>query len=196
MGQAGRVPRIVAGWAGSLPLAVPPTGTRPTGERAREALFSMLAARGAVEGAAVLDLYAGSGALGLEALSRGAASAVFVEQSPRAARVLRDNLARLRRAAPGPVAAEVVQRSVATHLPTAAGADLVLSDPPYDLSEADVARDLAGVARVLAPGGLAVLERAARSPAPPAPPGLEAAGSRRWGDTAVHLFAAPGAADD
>ncbi|WP_199285558.1 RsmD family RNA methyltransferase, partial [Saccharomonospora iraqiensis] len=87
--------RIVAGRAGGRTLSVPPKGTRPTSERVREALFNALDAAGDLRGARVLDLYAGSGALGLEALSRGAADALFVESDRAAVQVLRDNVARV-----------------------------------------------------------------------------------------------------
>ena len=183
------LPRIVAGWAGSLQLAVPPDGTRPTSDRTREAIFSMLESRDAIAGAAVLDLYAGSGALGLEALSRGASSAVLVEQAPRAARTIRGNVAVLARAAPGPLDARVEQRTVEAYLPTAAGAfDLVFSDPPYDVSDDQVARDLAALAPLLAADGLLLLERSSRSPVPPLPAGLVLDRTRTYGDTSVHLL--------
>ncbi|WP_019739998.1 16S rRNA (guanine(966)-N(2))-methyltransferase RsmD, partial [Mycobacterium avium] len=84
--------RIIGGVAGGRRLAVPPRGTRPTTDRVRESLFNILAARRELTGLAVLDLYAGSGALGLEALSRGAATALFVESDPRAAAVIARNI--------------------------------------------------------------------------------------------------------
>ncbi|MFD1722486.1 16S rRNA (guanine(966)-N(2))-methyltransferase RsmD [Amnibacterium endophyticum] len=183
------MPRIVAGWAGSLQLAVPPDGTRPTSDRTREALFSMLEARDAVDGAAVLDLYAGSGALGLESLSRGAASAVLVERAPRAARVIRENVARLRRAAPAPLDVRVAQQAARAFLAAPGGAfDLVLSDPPYDLAEADVAADLVALLPHLTAEPLVLLERSVRSPAPVLPDGLVLERTRTYGDTAVHLL--------
>lgn len=183
------MPRIIAGWAGSLQLAVPPTGTRPTSDRTREALFSMLEARDAIAGAAVLDLYAGSGAFGLEALSRGAASAVLVERAPRAARTLRDNAARLQRAAPGRLEVRVDQRAVDAYLAGAsATADLVFSDPPYDVDEDQVARDLVALVPLLRPDALVLLERSSRSPAPVLPEGLELERTRLYGDSAVHLL--------
>src|SRR5690348_12518329 len=92
--------RIVSGFAGSLALQVPKSGTRPTSDRVREAAFSALDARGAVHGARVLDLYAGSGALGLEAASRGAAVVTLVERNPAAAQVCRRNATAVTRAAP------------------------------------------------------------------------------------------------
>src|ERR687894_2978210 len=84
--------RIIGGVAGGRRIAVPSTGTRPTSDRVREALFSALEARGAIEDAEVLDLYAGSGALGIEALSRGASTAVLVERDPRACAVIQANI--------------------------------------------------------------------------------------------------------
>ncbi|WP_133765528.1 16S rRNA (guanine(966)-N(2))-methyltransferase RsmD [Amnibacterium kyonggiense] len=187
--EAWRVPRIVAGWAGSLQLAVPPDGTRPTSDRTREALFSMLEARDAIAGAAVLDLYAGSGAFGLEALSRGAASVVLVEKAPKAARVIRENVGRLRRAADGPLDAAVVQQAVRTFLATAApGVGLAFLDPPYDLADEDVAADLVVLAPLLEPDALVLVERSSRSPAPVLPPTLVLERTRTYGDTAVHVL--------
>jgi 16S rRNA (guanine966-N2)-methyltransferase len=183
------VPRIVSGWAGSLQLAVPPDGTRPTSDRTREALFSMLEARDAIAGAAVVDLYAGSGAFGLEALSRGAASAVLVERAPRAARTIRDNVARLRKAADGPLDVQVVQQAVSGYLAQAPGGiGLAFLDPPYDLSEADVAADLIALAPLLIPEALVLLERSSRSPEPVLPADLVLERTRTYGDTAVHLL--------
>lgn len=187
------MPRIVAGWAGSLQLAVPPDGTRPTSDRTREAIFSMLEARDAIEGAAVVDLYAGSGALGLEAMSRGAASVVLVEKAPRAAKVIRDNVGRMRKAAPGPFDATVVQQSTSTWLGSAApGIGLAFLDPPYSIPDAQVAGDLAALVPLLTPDAVVLLERAARSGDPVLPPGLELVRSRSKGDTAVHLLVPEG----
>jgi 16S rRNA (guanine966-N2)-methyltransferase len=117
--------RVVAGQFKGRRLAAPRgTRTRPTADRVREALFSML---GDVEGARVLDLYAGSGALGIEALSRGAASAVFVERDPRAVAAIERNLAAIG------VEATVLRRDVPRFLAAEDGAfDLVFCDPPYD----------------------------------------------------------------
>ena len=117
--------RVVAGQYGGRRLAVPPgRGTRPTADRVREALFSIL---GDVAGTRVLDLFAGSGALGIEALSRGAASAVFVESDVRAAAVIRRNLETLGSEA------EVRRQDALRYLAVAEGTfDLVFLDPPYD----------------------------------------------------------------
>jgi 16S rRNA (guanine966-N2)-methyltransferase len=182
------MPRIVAGWAGSLQLAVPSDGTRPTSDRTREALFSMLESRDAIEGAAVLDLYAGSGAFGLEALSRGAASAVLVDRAPRAVKVLRENLARVRKAAPGPLEARAVQQAVGAFLTGASGGvGLAFLDPPYDLTDELVEADLVALAPLLTPDAVVLVERSSRSPVPVLPPGLTLERTRTYGDTAVHV---------
>lgn len=183
------MPRIVAGWAGSLQLAVPPDGTRPTSDRTREALFSMLESRDAIAGAAVVDLYAGSGAFGLEAISRGAAAAVLVERAPKAARVIRENVARLRRAASAPLDVTVLQQSVGSYLAAApGGVGLAFLDPPYDIADADVAADLAALAPLLAEDAVVLVERSSRSPAPVLPPALVLERTRTYGDTAVHVL--------
>jgi len=186
----GRVTRIVAGTAGGRQIAVPPAGTRPTSDRVREAVFSALEARIDLDGARVLDLYAGSGALGLEALSRGAAHARFVEFDRRAAAVLRRNIADL--ALPG---AEITVAPVETvlaerpQLPS----DVTLLDPPYALDDAALARVLATLVDGgwLAPGALLVVERSARSAVPTWPAGVVAIAERRYGDTRVHYGSAP-----
>lgn len=176
--------RIVAGTHGGRTLAVPQhrsAGTRPTSERVREAVFSRLEHLGAVADARVLDLYAGSGALGLEALSRGAASALLVESDAGAARVCRTNVRTLGLTD----RAEVVQTTVERHLahPTPAWADLVLADPPYALEDLDGV--LAALVEVLVPGGTVVVERAARSAPLRWPDGLEPDDDRRYGETHV-----------
>ena len=124
--------RVIAGqWRGRPLVAPKDDTTRPTADRVREALFSMLASRlGSFEGLAVADLFAGSGALGIEALSRGAASCLFVEQDRAALDALRANLAKL--GAPSPTCqADVRAASVMALGPAPAPLDLVLMDPPY-----------------------------------------------------------------
>jgi 16S rRNA (guanine966-N2)-methyltransferase len=133
--------RIIAGeWRGR-PLAAPKGDTtRPTADRSREALFSMLTSRiGSFEELAVADLFAGSGALGLEALSRGAASCLFVEQDKPALDALRANIAKL-----GAKGAEVRPGSVMALGPARAPLDLILMDPPYGTSAGSVALDKLG----------------------------------------------------
>jgi len=178
--------RIIAGRAGSLVLDVPDAGTRPTSDRVRESLFGALESADALRGAAVLDLYAGSGALGLEALSRGAASADLVEKSPRAATVAQRNAARVAKAVGAAAAVRVHRSSADAFLRTARESfDLVFLDPPYDVSEAELSSTLALLVTVLSPGADVVIERAARSPRPTLPDGLVAGRSKRYGDTAV-----------
>ncbi|MBO0775045.1 MAG: RsmD family RNA methyltransferase, partial [Actinobacteria bacterium] len=135
--------RVIAGTARGRRLAVPPgRSTRPTSDRAREGLFATLTAiRGTLAGAVMLDLYAGSGAVGLEALSRGAARVLFVESDPRAARVIRENMGVVGLAG-GSVITDRVERMLgrgpdagaASWPATAAGYDLVVADPPYAVS--------------------------------------------------------------
>lgn len=180
--------RIVAGRAGGRRLKVPPQGTRPTSERVREALFSALAARIDLDGARVLDLYAGSGALGLEALSRGAAGVVLVESDARAAAVAAANVAAL-----GLPGAQVRRAPVRTALaaPAPHCFDLVLADPPYATGDEEVRAALAALAANgwVCDGSVVVVERPARSAdtAWPAGGGLEweAWKPRRYGDTRV-----------
>ncbi|HEY6869013.1 MAG TPA: 16S rRNA (guanine(966)-N(2))-methyltransferase RsmD [Novosphingobium sp.] len=131
--------RIVAGqWRGRKLVAPEGDTTRPTADRTRETLFSMLTSRlGSFEGLAVADLFAGSGALGLEALSRGAASCLFVEQDPPAIRAIRANIANLRAQAQ----CDVRAASVLALGPAKAPLDLVLLDPPYHSGAGAVALD-------------------------------------------------------
>lgn len=181
----GCVTRIVAGSVGGRRIEVPPRGTRPTSERVREAVFSALDSAIELPGARVLDLYGGSGALGLEALSRGAAHATFVESDRRAAAVLRRNAAAL-----GFRDVHVAQAKAETLLssPPDQPFDVVLGDPPYDLSGELLHRVLAALVDNgwTAPGSLVVVERAVRSGEPDWPPGLRALRTKRYGDTAVH----------
>ncbi|MFJ7218274.1 16S rRNA (guanine(966)-N(2))-methyltransferase RsmD [Amycolatopsis sp. NPDC098790] len=175
--------RIVAGTAGGRRLKVPPKGTRPTSERVREALFNALETAGEVDGAHVLDLYAGSGALGLEALSRGAADALFVEADRRAVDVLRGNVAAL--GLGGTVRAGQVETVVAA--PSPAAFDLVLADPPYAVDAAALGKVLAALAAGgwLRASALVVIERAARDGAPAWPAGFAPTRDKKYGDTAV-----------
>lgn len=177
--------RVVAGRVGGRRIAVPPRGTRPTSERVREAIFSALAARMDLDGARVLDLYAGSGALGIEALSRGAAHALFVESDRRASEVLRRNLDEL-----GLAGGEVRPTAVAPAIagsPPAEPYDLVLADPPYAMAAEQLREVLGSLVGNgwLAPGALLVVERAARSGELGWPDGVEPVTTRRYGDTLV-----------
>ena len=134
--------RVIAGtWRGRPLVAPKGDATRPTADRTREALFSMLASRlGSFEGLAVADLFAGSGALGIEALSRGAASCLFVEQDRAAVDALKANLAKLEARAPD-YRIDVRATSVMALGPAPAPLDLILMDPPYGSGAGNVALD-------------------------------------------------------
>ncbi len=176
--------RIIAGAAGGRRLGVPPgNGTRPTSDRAREGLFSSVMSEfGGFDGLRVLDLYAGSGALGLEALSRGAARVLLVESDARAAAVIRANVKVV--GLPGAtVATDRVERLLAR--PHAgAGYDLVTADPPYAATGQAVREvlELLASGGWLAGGALVVVERATRSGPVDWPPGYGQGKSRRYGE--------------
>lgn len=181
--------RIIAGVAGGRRLAAPKgEGTRPTSDRVREAVFSRLEHRGVLAGARVLDLYAGSGALGLEAASRGASRVVLVEADRRAADVARQNVNTL-----GLTQVRVAVAKVEAYLandPVAAltrPADVVFADPPYSLTEEALGRVLValGSGGWLRPGSLVVVERSSRSPEPGWPAGFTLDSQRRHGDTTI-----------
>ena len=175
--------RVVAGSYGGRRLTAPSgDATRPTSDRVREALFSILGA--SVRDVRVLDLFAGSGALGIEALSRGAARAVFVERAPRALRALRANLAALG------IEADVRALDARGALRAASARreayDLVFLDPPYRRS-AELGRELSeDLAAVLAPGARVVTESDRRAPLELE---LALADERRYGDTVIRIHA-------
>jgi 16S rRNA (guanine966-N2)-methyltransferase len=178
--------RIVGGVASGRHIVVPPRGTRPTTDRVRESLFNILSARRDLTGLAVLDLYAGSGALGLEALSRGAASALFVESSQRAGAIITHNIERLG------LAGGTLRRAAVTAV-LAAGApapvDLVLADPPYDVAAAEVDAVLLALATHgwVREGTVAVVERAATGPQLTWPADWSLWPERVYGDTSLEL---------
>jgi 16S rRNA (guanine966-N2)-methyltransferase len=182
--------RIISGAAGSLRLRVPGSGTRPTSDRVREGIFSSLEARDALEGARVLDLYAGSGALGLEAISRGASTLVLVDKAPAAAAACRANAALVAKAAEiAPAALRVVPASVPTFLAGDSGVyDLVFLDPPYSLPPAELVLALERLVPRLDEDATVVLERSSRLPGPPLPDGLVEERARTYGDTVVALL--------
>jgi len=187
------VTRIIAGFAGSLTLKVPSAGTRPTSDRVREAIFSALEARDAIAGARVLDLYAGSGALALEAISRGAASAVLVEKSYAAVQVCKANAAlvqgRAGRDSGGTArpSIQVIGKPATSYLSSALEQfDLVFIDPPYEVGGLELDHVLEGLVPRLAPDAVVALERSSRSPAPAWPAGLVLDKVSRYGETAVY----------
>lgn len=186
--------RIVAGSAKGQKLAVPKSGTRPTAERVREALFSRLEHYDYIEDCRVLDLFAGSGALALEALSRGAADAVCVEASSAAAQIIRANAKSLQ------LKVSVVNQKVQTYLVsrsefTSAQSelsvaqdnkfDLVFIDPPYNFTETALAQILQLLLPVLKDDAMVIVERASRAPEPSWPEFFTLDDTRQWGDTRV-----------
>jgi len=187
--------RIIGGLAGGARLHVPMRGTRPTSERVREAIFSALDARSLCDGALVLDLFAGSGALGLEAASRGAESVVLVERDKAAAKVAQRNAEAVAKA--GAARALVEQTAVRTYLQRSGRTfDLVFVDPPYDLPDVDLTAVLADLAPLLRHPATVVVERS-RKAAPLEPPGdLEVERTRDYGDTRLHYLATAGTAAD
>lgn len=187
-GTVGQMTRIIAGFAGSIRLTVPPFGTRPTSDRVREAIFSALEARGALDGARVLDLYAGSGALGLEAASRGAKQVTLVDRATAAHRATQKNAAAVRKAAPRGEAPEIVLSSqpVQSFLGgSRAQWDVVFLDPPYELGGVELVHNLEALVARLSPDAVVVLERSSRDRAPQWPDGLELERRKDYGDTAL-----------
>ena len=169
--------RIIAGTHRGHRIAAPKgRDTRPTSDRIRENAFNLI---GPVDGADVIDLFAGSGAMGLEALSRGAARATFVEADREACRVINANLDKL-----GLRATVLCQDAVRAVAQERGRYDLVLCDPPYDFDPERLAPHLA---RLLADDGLLVWESSSRLP-PPAAPGLDERTSRTYGSARLTLF--------
>jgi 16S rRNA (guanine966-N2)-methyltransferase len=179
--------RIIAGKAGRIAIKVPTAVARPTTDFVRQAIFSILSVR--VEGARVLDLFAGSGAIGLEALSRGAASCVFIDEHHQSCKVIAENLAKARLDGGRAVKSEAVsflKRETATY-------DLVFADPPYWKHHGD--KDFIGdllknnlIAPRLVPDGWFIAEISANQPSP-AGDGLHLTDRREYGGSAVLFYA-------
>jgi len=182
------VTRIIAGEAGGRRLAVPAgRSTRPTSDRAREGLFStVVAILGSLTGVTVLDLYAGSGAVGLEALSRGASDVLLIEGDSRASAVIRRNIATVD--LPGArLVNDRVDRALRRGPGEASRRQLVFADPPYSMADDELAATLAVLAERnwLAAEALVIIERDARSGAPTWPAGYAEDRSRRYGETTL-----------
>ena len=185
--------RVVAGSAGGRRLAPVPAGTRPVSDRAREGLFSSLGP--AIAEARVLDLFAGTGALGIEALSRGAATAVFVDSGPAAVRTILENLDRTGLSD----RASVVRRDVLRFLRASRSAenpddpaeryDVIFADPPYDVAPETLDALVTGMTgRLAKPGSTAVLTRPAKGYTPVVPVNCQVARRLRYGDTLILLY--------
>ena len=176
---------MIAGEAGGRRLAVPDgRNTRPTSDRAREGLFATVVSMvGSLSGSRVLDLYAGSGAVGLEALSRGAEHVLLVESVPRAARVIRDNIEAIGLAG-AEVVTDRVERVLARGPASTEKYDVAFADPPYALAGDEVSAMLQTLSDHgwLAPGALVVVERATRSGPVSWPAGFEPDRARRYGE--------------
>jgi 16S rRNA (guanine966-N2)-methyltransferase len=185
--------RVIAGSAGGRRLAVPAgRGTRPTSDRAREGLFSTVGSiLGALDGARVLDLYAGSGAVGLEALSRGAEHALLVESDPGAARAIRANIDTLGLSG-AVLVVDKVERVLARD--PEAPYDFVFADPPYALADEAVAGMLGRLRDHgwLATDALVAVERESRGPDLAWPPGFDQERVRRYGEASVWYGRAAG----
>ena len=176
--------RVIAGSAKGKPLKGPRAAKghiRPTSDKVREALFDML--QGELEGASVLDLYAGTGALAIEALSRGAEHADLVEADREAQSIIRDNLARTGVAERAKVLAKRVEPAVAQ---LERRYDLILADPPY--ADAAITSLLPDLARALEPEGVLVVEHASRATMPDETPNLQLWKRRRHGDTTLSMY--------
>lgn len=200
--HTGSVARVIAGEAGGRRLAVPDgRNTRPTSDRAREGLFATVSSiAGSLAGLRVMDLYAGSGAVGIEALSRGAAHVLLVESAAPALRVIRANIEAVGLAG-AEVAADRVERLLARAPAAEPGAataaerryDVVFADPPYALPGAEVTRVLELLAKHgwLAPEALVVIERATRDGELTWPLGYQPDRARRYGEATFWYGLAP-----
>ncbi len=167
--------RIIAGHARGRTIKVPPTGTRPTADRAREGLFSSLQVRFGFEGETVLDLFAGSGALGLEAASRGADEVVLVDASDKAVSVIKNNMAVV-----GHPRTTIVEAKASTYLARAPREyfSMVLADPPYELADEAIVEMLNALIPALQPDAVVVVERPSAGPETAWPEGYEPTGQK------------------
>lgn len=186
--------RIIAGLAGSLKLTSPAKVTRPTSDRIRESIFSRLEARNLIDGAKVLDLYAGTGALALESASRGAALTWMVERDGKAAAVCVANLKVVAKALLKEEIefdGKVVNKSVTSFLATPGETEfnLVFIDPPYEITNDEIVADLESLKPILKEATI-VVERSSRTEAPTWPTGYTLDDEKSYGDTVVYWLSA------
>ena len=182
--------RIISGAAGGVRLAsVPGDNTRPTTDRVKESLFSKLESYDIIRGARVLDAFGGSGALGCEALSRGAASVTLLDTYPKADAVIRKNVAAVEKAMgrTGSSSTRVQQSQALTYVKSASGPwDLVFVDPPYAMPNEQVSELLEALTPKLAEGAVVVVERSSRDPEPVWGEGLYCFSTRQHGETVLY----------
>ena len=178
--------RIIAGAAGGRTISVPPSGTRPTSDRVREAIFSRVESWADIEGSRVLDLFAGSGALGLEAASRGAAKVDLVDNSDKAVRIIEKNIEVLAGSVPN-CAMRGHRVSATAYLESASAEwDLVFIDPPYDQSNSILEKVLELLRPRLAADALVAVERSTRDAEPSWPNDYEVLTPKSYGETTVY----------
>ena len=182
--------RIIGGIAGSLRLASPAKATRPTSDRIRESIFSRLESRGLIENANVLDLYAGTGALALEAISRGASIATLVDKDGKAAAVCKQNAALITKALAKDgveVSIRVQHQAVTAYLTgNVEEFDLVFIDPPYEVTNSEIESQLETLKKVLTNGASVVVERSSRGEKLSVPNGYELEEIKNYGDTQIY----------
>jgi 16S rRNA (guanine966-N2)-methyltransferase len=188
------VSRIIGGVLGSLRLKGPARATRPTSDRVKESVFSILESMDALDGSVVVDLFAGTGALGLEAASRGAESVTLVENDRAAAAICKENIALvesgLRKSGAEP-SINLKQESVERYLKSAPPADLIFVDPPYEFSNSEILKLLEQIPRASA--AMIVLERSSKSKEQEIPGSYSRLREVSYGDTAVYFLTTGGA---
>ena len=181
--------RIIGGAVGSLRLKGPATATRPTSDRVKESVFSILESMDALDGSVVIDLFAGTGALGLEAASRGSKSVTLVERDRAAAAICKENMelvdAGLRKSGED-ISISLKQEPADRYLKSAPRADLIFIDPPYEFSNSEISKLLGHIPR--ASETLVVLERSSKSRELEIPEGYSMLRQVSYGDTSVYFL--------